>query len=227
MILPELTACKGVFQGDRHTYDVFQHSIAACVAAPDENLPLKLAALFHDIGKAKTSNRGISGELHFYHHESVSSQLAERILSRLKFPNRVVDRVSKLIKYHMFNYRDDWSDAAVLRFIRQVCTDNVADLVRLRIADQEGMGFGPAKIEYLVKFLDRIDGILEQDTAMSVKDLQTNGEEIMNRLGLLEGPYIGMILEFLLETVVDDPSLNDKKRLLDLAERFYRDRLET
>jgi putative nucleotidyltransferase with HDIG domain len=227
LILPELEACRGVPQRALHRFDVFTHSILSCdgVRAPDTGL--RLAALLHDIGKPLAFSRGEDGEPRFYGHETESARLAGAIMLRLKFPAAMIKRVTHLIGLHMFSYTPDWTGAAVRRFIIRAGRENLEDLFALRMADSYGMtGLAPDP-RGLDDLRARVAAVLEQEEALSLKDLKLSGEDIKTALGLAPGPRVGTILNFLLEAVVEDPALNEKQKLLSLAENFYRARLET
>ncbi|TFH39053.1 MAG: HD domain-containing protein [Chrysiogenales bacterium] len=217
IILPELAQCHSVTQNKYHIFDIYYHSIYSCDGAPREYPMIRLAALLHDIGKLPTRQPGADGECTFYNHEVVGSKIARRILKRLKFSNEQTDVVINLILNHMFHYTDEWTDGAVRRFIRKVGIENIDDLIILRRADRKGNGARkglPAPIERLKK---RIEHVIEQDNAFSVRDLDINGNILMKELGLTPGPIIGRILNELLEAVLDDPELNTREKLTDMA----------
>jgi poly(A) polymerase/tRNA nucleotidyltransferase (CCA-adding enzyme) len=226
MILPELRACIGIEQRELHDFDVFYHSLYACKAAPPDNLVLRLAALLHDIGKASTLFINEAGEPRFHNHEKQSAELSEELLRRLKFPNEVISRVSHLVRYHMFNYQEEWKDASVRRFVASVGKENLAELFALRRADQLSRGKRAGRGEGLALFAERIERVAERDSVYGLKDLAISGDEIMDRLSLESGPQIGIILNFLLESVLEDPNLNNPETLLTIAENFYRERLD-
>ncbi len=225
IILPELAQCHGVTQNRYHLYDIYYHSIYSCDGAPREHPLIRLAALLHDIGKLPTRQPGADGDYTFYNHEVVGAKISRRIMKRLKFSNEQIDTVLNLILNHMFHYTNEWTDGAVRRFIRKVGVENIRDLFILRMADRKGNGARrglPAPIERLRK---RIDHVIEQDNAFSVRDLDINGNILMEQLDLVPGPIIGRILNELLESVLDDPSLNNRETLLSMS-RAIRDRVE-
>ena len=117
----------------------------------------------------------------------------------------------------MFNYTDEWSDAAVRRFISKVGADSINDLFRLRLADQFGMTNTSRNSEYLYRFADRLSALLESDSAFTIQDIAVSGTDLQLEAGFEKGPLIGTILHKLLETVLDDPTLNTKKTLLEIA----------
>ena len=135
-------------------------------------------------------------------------------MTRLKFSREMTQRVVHLVRQHMFDYRPEWTDATVRRFVRTVGADNVADLFDLRIADNVGNGTKTGFPHYLGELADRIDLVLEAEEALSVRDLKVDGADVMRTLKLPPGPEVGRVLERLLEDVLEEPSLNDRPKLL-------------
>ncbi|MEL3912733.1 CCA tRNA nucleotidyltransferase [Treponema pedis] len=214
--LPELFLCRGVEQRGMHKFDVLDHSFLACNAAPAENLIVRLAALFHDIGKPSTRILNEYGDYTFYKHEVVSEKMTRRIMQRLKFSNKETDEVCHLILNHMFNYTDDWSDAAVRRFIVRVAPENILNLFALRRADGFALTAETIDLRSLLNFQKRIEKILESENAFSIKDLAVNGNDLITA-GIAPGPKLGIILKELFSTVLDDPEQNTKDKLLKIA----------
>jgi tRNA nucleotidyltransferase (CCA-adding enzyme) len=227
VVLPELLEGIGVAQGTLHCYDVFTHSLHACDAAPAGSVVLRLAALLHDVGKPRVRAEAPDGRPTFYSHEQVSARMAELILLRLKLPNAVVKEVAHLILHHMFNYQEEWSDAAVRRLIARVGEEKIDDIIALRRADQIGMCQENAQAfpEGLARFADRVSRVLSQGRAFTVRQVKVNGGDLMERLGIAPGPQVGIILEELLQAVLEDPALNERQRLLEIAEKLYRERM--
>jgi tRNA nucleotidyltransferase (CCA-adding enzyme) len=227
VILPELAEGDGIAQGELHCYDVLTHSLYACDAAPASDLTVRLAALFHDVGKPRSRRVEDGGRITFHSHEDLGSKMTEDILRRLRFPSATQKLVSHLVSNHMFNYREDWSDGAVRRLIARVGEQNIESLMLLRRADQVGMcrenaGRFP---ESLARFSERVQTVLDGEKAFSVKHLAVNGTDIMEGLGLSPGPVVGTILSELLDTVLEDPGVNEKGKLLEIAKRLYTQRI--
>ncbi len=227
MFIPELSECRGVLQADArgyHVFDVFDHNIYACDGAPQDNLIVRIAALFHDIGKKDTRKtvEEMGVEItHFYRHETFSAQKAKTIMTRLKFSNAQTDKVEHLIKEHMFHYEENWGDAAIRKFIIKVGIENINDLFDLRYADMYGKynkkvdPFSPACL-LLNTFSDRIKEVYSQQTALSIKDLAINGKDLI-QAGIKPGPKLGQILDELFQCVVEDPAMNQRETLLNCA----------
>ena len=215
-ILPELEEGIGMKQKGMHRYEVFDHIIAAVQASADQEAPfeVRLAALLHDIGKPR-SMRIRDGEPTFYSHEIISEKMAREILQRLKCSNEEIEKTAILIREHMFNYSDEWSDSAVRRFLLRVGRENLSYLFALRRADQMAID-GKVDEESLKKLSERIQAEIDRGSALTIKDLKINGKDLM-ALGMKPGPEMGAKLSELLEMVLENPELNERETLLKLA----------
>lgn len=218
LILPELSACRGVGQGGPHRFDVLDHVVASCQAAEPE-LVQRLSALLHDLGKPACRVEGADGGLAFHGHDTESARLSEVALKRLKYPNDVVNAVVTLVRNHMFDYRPDWTDAAVRRFVNRVGMENVLPLARLRLADLSGVRGEPADPRVVLPLVDRVNELKAKDQAFTLRDLAIGGDELA-RLGWPKGPVMGRVLAELLDTVLDDPGLNTRERLTSVAQNL-------
>jgi putative nucleotidyltransferase with HDIG domain len=224
LLLPDLAACRGVEQKGYHRFDVLDHSLLACdyAAAQKFPLPVILAALFHDIGKPRTRDLK-EGVWTFHNHERESARLARNILASYRYPNAVTGAAVHLIEEHMFFYEDAWTDAAVRRFIIRIGEENLEDLYALRQCDAFGTtGRSPAP-GLLLPLMNRVETVLAQSRAFSLKDLAVSGKDLMET-GVTPGPGMGIILHELLEAVVNDPALNRKEALLEIAANYARTR---
>ncbi len=221
IVMPELAQTRHVKQDGNHDFDVFDHSIYSCDAAPHDNSAVRMAALFHDIGKPKARAEMADGTVVFHRHEEMSEELAKRILRRLKYAKKMEARVCHLIGQHMFSYNSSWTDAAVRRFIKRVTLEAVDELFALRIADGYGMKNKPASAGSLRELALRIKKVIEKDSALSIKDLEINGNDLALFANIPKGPEMGIILNHLLETVLDDPTMNNRDALLIIATKFH------
>jgi poly(A) polymerase/tRNA nucleotidyltransferase (CCA-adding enzyme) len=219
--LPELAEAYSVEQNRFHVYDIYHHSLYSCDAAPKGNPLVRLAALFHDIGKVQTKRMGDDGDYTFYNHEVIGARIVRRIMKRLKFSNTEIDKVNNLVINHMFHYTNEWTDGAVRRFMRKVGVENLPDLFTLREADRSGNGSRFGIPEPIKKLQERIEQIIEAENAITVTDLDINGNIIMDAFDLKPGPVIGNILKELLELVLDNPEINDRDILLQEAAEIY------
>lgn len=218
-LFPSLAKGEKIEQGGMHHEDVLSHNIATCQAAADlrYSLEVRLAGLFHDIGKSETvvfhDDRNT-----FYQHEVVGEKQTKKILQSLKASNEQIRIISLLVREHMFAYQSNWSDSAVRRFINRIGLDIIPMLFQLRIADQIAI-HGNADTTALDELQARIDFILEEHDALSIKDLAINGNDLI-LAGFPKGVQIGRTLAYLLDTVLDDPKQNNREQLLTIAKNF-------
>jgi tRNA nucleotidyltransferase (CCA-adding enzyme) len=216
-IIPELEEGIGCEQSGEHIYDVWNHLLHAVQHAADKNwsLEIRLAALFHDIGKPKSRRLGEKKKYTFYGHEVVSTRMAKKIMERLKFPKKEIELVEKLVRNHMF-----FSDtelitlSAVRRIILKVEKQNIWDLMKVRECDRVGMKKKEAPYR-LRKYFAMIEEALRDP--ISVGQLKINGEFMIKELGITPGPRMGWILNALLEEVLDAPEKNTIEHLSELA----------
>ncbi len=210
-LFPELAAQRGVPQAKIAGHDLWDHSLgtldAAAALAPDDPLG-KLAALLHDTGKPETSADG-----RFLGHEEAGDRIAQALLLRLGFGGADVRHVGRLVRHHMWSYVPAWSDAAVRRFMRRVGLDLVDDLLRLRQADNVGSGWAP-EAGGVRELADRIAEQRRLGAPLALADLAVNGDDVLAAVGGQPGPWLGRILERLLESVISDPGRNTSERLL-------------
>jgi tRNA nucleotidyltransferase/poly(A) polymerase len=218
LVLPELDRCRGVEQKGYHSFDVLDHSLLACDYAARNGYKhtVRLAALFHDTGKPAAARLGDGGVWTFYNHEILSADLVRAALTRLRYPNAVIDETAHLVREHMFNYTDAWSASAVRRFVRRVGEENLSALFDLRRADSFGMRGTEPPPGLSLDFRDRISQALAESRALSLKDLAIGGRELI-AAGIPSGKRLGAILSHLLEAVIDDPALNTQEKLLEMA----------
>lgn len=227
LIMPELMQGFGVAQNRFHKYDVYYHilhTIQAVEPLETEELTLlvRLAALFHDIAKPMVQKKvSKQEEPVYYNHEVVGANVAKKVMRRLKYSNAEIDFVTLLVRQHMFYYQDEWTDGAVRRFMKAVGIENIKPLLKLREADRLGSGNRKDKESKAIpKLLARIDKIIEEENAITVKDLKINGNDLMKEFNLKPGPIVGKILNYLLDLILDEPSLNDKEKLMEKTKLF-------
>lgn len=216
LILPELQACRGVEQKGMHRFDVLDHLVRSCEACQTNSLVLRLSALFHDIGKPLVRTADGNGSYTFYNHEMVSSKISEQIMERLRFPLKTIKTVSHLVRQHMFHYEPSWTDAAIRRFIVRVGPEYLDLLFALRFADAYGMTGEIPDQRVVSELRSRTETLLAQEHAFTLKDMKINGRDLIS-IGIPAGPQTGLILNELLETVLEDPEVNSKIRLLEIA----------
>jgi tRNA nucleotidyltransferase (CCA-adding enzyme) len=211
VILPELAALRGVPQAKALPGDAFDHSLRTVDALPADDPLLRLIGALHDVGKATTLADG-----HFIGHETLGARMVEAILRRLRFSKAEVARGEHLVRMHMFDYRADWTDAAVRRFIRRVGARALPDLFALRRADDAASGVAPPEHAGLDELRARVGAELASHP-LSARQLAVHGDDLTESLGIAPGPVVGRLLHRLMEAVLDDPLVNDRATLLALA----------
>ena len=195
VILPEVAACKGVPQSGYHTHDVYGHTLLA-VERVRADLVLRLASLFHDVGKPSTATPDGA----FTGHDIVGAELAKSALERLRFPQREVEAVVKLVRLHLrpVYYRSEWTDGAVRRLARDA-GDLIKPLMALARADVAASAYPePEKLDELQA---RIEAVLEERPSR-LAPLVTGGD-IMSVRGIGPGQEVGRIKQRLQELVID------------------------
>lgn len=220
IILPEIKAAYGFALGGMHKNDLYTHLLRTLDYARinGHSSYVRLASLFHDIGKLSTREKDESGEREytFYGHEIRSAEIFESIARRLKTSNEEREKVSHLIRMHMFNYNPSFSDAAVRRFVRAAGRSNIEEIIDLRIDDALAIS-GNVNTEYLVSLIDRIKEEDEKNNAISLKDLKINGKDLIENKIAEPSAKMGRLLEMLLDEVIENPEKNEKSYLLSRA----------
>ena len=215
-IMPELETCIGFEQHNPyHHEDVFNHTLSV-VDNTESDLILRLAALFHDIGKPETFVLDARGVGRFFNHSVVGAEIAEDIMKRLKYDSKSIEQVAILVKEHMSRY-ENLSDKAMKRFINRVGQDNINRLFKLQVADIEAIAEeDEIDVRGIIKLKGEVERIINEKQPLTVKDLEIDGYDLME-LGVPEGKLIGTILNELLETVLEDPDTNKKDTLIKIA----------
>jgi len=220
-IVPELEEGEGVEQNKEHIFTVWEHCVRSLGHAAKKDFPLevRIAALFHDIGKPKTKE-GDGPASTFYNHEIVGAKMTAKILTRLRYPKKIAEKIIRLVRWHLFfSDTDVITLSAVRRIVRNVGEENIWDLMKVRFCDRVGMGRPKEEPYRLRKYESMIEEALR--SPLSVTSLEIDGKRLMEIAGIESGPKIGHVLHALLEEVLDDPKLNTKeymeKRAVELA----------
>lgn len=235
--IPEVLECRGVEQGGHHTLTVLEHMIDGLRNCSSPSGIVRLATFLHDIGKPRSQRfkcrkcgkmyKHLEGEMFtcescgflqstrgmitFYGHEVVGARMATEIVERLKFNRKQMDKIVTLVRWHMFAYQSDMTDAAIRRLIRKVGKENISDMVLLRIADRKGSGAKTTSWRFM-ELQKRIGEQLFEP--MEINDMAVNGRDVMEILGVSPGPIIGKILKELFDEVLEDTSKNTREYLL-------------
>lgn len=214
-ISPELESGVGVEQNQAHSFDVFEHNVRSLQHAADKDwsFDVRLAALFHDIGKPKTRRwSDEKKEWTFYGHDVVGAKIAKKTLEDLRFSREIVDKTEKLVRWHMFfSDPDKITLSAVRRIIKNVGRENIDDLVKLRICDRIGTGRPKEQPFRLRVYQSMIEQALRDP--ISVGMLALDGKGVMDVTREAPGPRVGWILHALLEEVLEEPTKNTAEYL--------------
>jgi poly(A) polymerase len=165
---------------------------------------MRLAALFHDVGKPETKEI-IDGKVTFYNHDAVSSGITRRRLRVLKYPKVIIDDVTHLIYQHMraYTYRMGWTDKAVRKYIKDAgeLRGKLNALIRADCTTKN-----PNKMKQALSVLDeleeRIVKLEEEEETAKIRP-PIDGNDVMKYLGLAPGPQVGEVMRMLLDARLD------------------------
>lgn len=215
--IPEISALE-LEQDPVHRHkDVLRHTLAVLanvcsMDAGEPDLALRLAAVFHDVGKPNT-RRITSDGVTFHHHEVVGARLTEARLTELRFPSRVVEEVRDLVAMHMrfHTYRLGWSDSAVRRYVRDAggLLGELNTLVRCDCTTRN-----PAKARKLGDRMDDLEARIAQLAAheeLSRLRPALDGHQVMEHLGIPPGPAVGEALDFLMEVRMEEGEITEEE----------------
>lgn len=209
-ILPELTQCLLVTQNDHHNSCVFGHTVSVVSKTP-KDLVARLGALFHDIGKPATKTEE-DGKVHFYRHEEVGAEIAEKVLRRLKYPNKTVDKVVKIVSNHMqLKYAGDEAkvtDKALRKFVvrNEDVLDELLDVMHadnISYAESSNM---PNQIPLIREKIKKLE------IARQKPNLPISGKDLIG-LGLTPSPLFSKLLEMVEEAWYSNPDISREEAL--------------
>ena len=202
-------------QNQAHSYDVFGHLMRTMQHAADKNwnFDIRLAGLFHDVSKPETRRWSEERkDWSFHGHEVVGARVTKKALEDLNFSRETIDKVVKLVRWHMFfSDPEQITLSAVRRMIKNVGAENIWELLNLRICDRIGTGRPKEQPFRFRKYKAMVDQALRDPISVSM--LKTDGVRIMERFHVNPGPRIGFVLNALLEEILDDPALNTEEYL--------------
>jgi tRNA nucleotidyltransferase (CCA-adding enzyme) len=212
-VVPEILEGYKVGQNKHHIYDVYEHNLRSLDFAAKQgfNQNVRIAALLHDVGKPRTKE-GEGPDSTFYNHEIVGAKMTIQILKRLKFSKKDLEKIVKLVRYHLFYYNvGEVQESSVRRLVSRLGAENLKELIQLRMADRIGSGC-PKALPYKLRHFQYLAEKISQDP-IDATTLKVGGQEVMDLLQLVPGPKVGQILTILLGEALDDSKKNDKKYL--------------
>jgi putative nucleotidyltransferase with HDIG domain len=212
--IPELVPTIGADQrSKRHVLTLDEHifTVVDAAAERDASLAVRLAALFHDVGKPDTE--GVDGPRV---HARVGAEIAEVALTRLTYDTDTIRAVIHLVREHPYHEDAEPTALGARRFLRRVGRAAAADLMLLRRCDRAATGKPPPTGAPEAR--DRFEALVRQEWERPVTrgELAVHGDDLIE-VGIPQGPALGAVIERLLDAVVDDPALNERERLLALA----------
>ena len=226
-IMPEFLELQNVSQNNFHIKDAFGHTMMVLdkISRMHGNkLILRMSALLHDIGKPGTKTIGSDGNVHFYSHQDLGSEMAIEILTRLRFDSDFIEKVSKLISLHMYPILLDMSLnlRTVMRLVRKVGEDDIFLLLALMKADLRSTR--KPRYQFVIDLTKLIkEAIKEKPTGI---DSPINGDEIMERFHIPPGKLIGEIKQALIEQVIDGTlQRDDKISAFEMGMRYLQGRI--
>ncbi len=214
VVIPEFDKCMWTEQVNiHHMYNVGDHIIETLRNVRNDRI-LRLTMLMHDIGKPETMLMDDEGVSHFYGHELVSAQMADKIMKRLKFDRDTMDRVCNLIKYHDERYPAE--PAVIRRAIHRVGERDFPLLFEVRFADTMAQStyMRSEKLRLIEDAKAVYEKIISDGDCVSLKNLAVGGNDLI-ALGIQPGRAIGVILNAMLSDVIDDPTRNNREYLLE------------
>ncbi len=217
IVFPELKGADRLLQAKRGAPTLLDHSIQAAARVAGPPL-LRLAALFHDVGKLHTRRVAAGGRVVFHGHEKASAEVCRRAMRRLRFSRAEIERVASLVEMHMA-LAQPVTKKTLRRWVDRFGEEWVRELLILGRADAEASGFGEENphIDHLEEALREIEA---ERGAFSRRHLKVDGRDVMRELGIPPGPLVGAVLEKVYDAVLDDPSLNERETLLALVRRL-------
>lgn len=223
-IIPEWSKTIGFDQKNiHHIYTVDEH-ILKSLELTSRDLIIRLAVLFHDIGKPRCYTFGEDGQGHFYKHEKYSVEIAEKLMLNLKFSKLDTERVCKIIRYHSL-YRQSIDEIFVKKMLNRFGEEDLYRYLEVVEADRRTHNNDICNLEDLEQIKTILKKIQENKPPLSMKDLKISGKDLL-KVGVPKGKIIGEILDYLMEKVLEDENLNNYETLINLAIN-YKNRPET
>lgn len=219
--IPELEKCNGVYQHNPyHDKSVLEHILSTVDNVPTK-LELRWTALLHDIAKPLCFTMDETGIGHFYGHADISSDMAQDILKRFKCDNKLIEKVSLIIKHHDKNLDTKKSIKKLLNVLGE---ESFRDLLKMREADirSQSKDYYIERHNKVLRAEKLLEEILSTEECFSRKDLAIDGRDLIS-IGYKEGKEIGIELDFLLDLVLENPCLNNKDQLLEIAKKRGKD----
>lgn len=222
VFIPEFETCVGFEQKNRHhIYDVYTHILKAVEQSKPDPV-IRLALLFHDIGKPAVAHFDEKGEQHFYSHPKISAEITEKIMTRLRFDNDTKNKVVTLVRFHdspiMINEGIAPDRKRLKRIMSQIGKDLIFDLMEVKRCDNSAQK--PKYYrgdEFYENTLNMLNEIISENECFSVKDLKINGNDLIS-MGY-KGKELGEKLNLCLDEVIDGKIKNEYDELIEFIKK--------
>lgn len=223
-IIPELEPCVGFNQNNRyHQYTVYDHMMRATSKYTGDDLIVRLALFFHDIGKPSCYVEDATGNGHFYGHADKSRHIIYEIMDLMEFPTEMINQVTELISMH------DCCSIPTVKHVKKMLNKLGEEQYRRLLvvqrcdilSQQEELPKEDNRIDQLNQCEHILNQLIADSWKVSIDYLVIDGRDIMS-LGIPQGPLIGKTLKYLLQKVIAEEIPNEKFELLIEARKFIR-----
>ena len=217
IFLPEFDVLMETPQNTKHhMYSVGEHTIETLKNIPNDRI-MRIAMLFHDIAKPECHTVDEKGS-HFKGHPEKGVEKTKKIMRRLKFDNDTIDKVARMVRYHDERPKNP---VKVRKLMSDVGPEYVPMLLAIKKADTlaQSLYRREEKLNYIAELEAFYKSCIEQGVCLQKKDLAVNGKDLIE-LGMKQGKNIGFVLEQLYQAVLEEPKLNNRETLLELANKF-------
>lgn len=219
-LIPELR-CTFMFpqNNPHHSFDLFTHILWTVAYCPKDDLIIRLAALFHDIGKPRSYQDGEDGIRHFKGHGQIGADITDTIMRRLKYDNDTRNKVVQLVYYHDATFKV--GKKYVKRWLNKLGEEQFRRLLHLRRGDIKGQKllYDTEKVEVIDTIEKLIDEVLQENQCFTLKNLAINGNDLI-QIGYEPNKKLGETLNMLLNGVINEEYENDKDILLSAAKQL-------
>ena len=218
-VLPEIRPAFDFDQKNPHHYlTVWEHTVQA-IANSIPSVRVRLALLFHDLGKPASFSLDEKGIGHFYGHPELSEQAAREIMHRLHFDNATISRVTALVRYHDCDIVPQ--SKSVKRWLNRLGEEGFRELLAVKAADRSATTHKYENLSVLQLIENILNEVLAQNQCFTREQLKINGSDLMD-LGIPQGKEIGRILDELLALVIDEKLPNQPALLKKRADALWR-----
>jgi tRNA nucleotidyltransferase (CCA-adding enzyme) len=219
VFLPEFDVMMETEQHNKHhIYSVGEHTICALENCRADRT-LRLSVLFHDIAKPACRTTDENGQNHFKGHPAVGAGMTEEILRRLKYDNATIEQVCRMVRYH--DERPELTERSVRRAMNRIGTEHLPMLFEVKRADilAQSMYKREEKLAHIDSFAAISRRILENGECVTKKELAISGKDLI-AIGMKPGPQLGAVIDALLDAVLEEPQLNTREKLLEIAHKM-------